>query len=521
VIQIRHLRPEDLRTLRWRGYVRESSEAQAEKWSPERQRQDIARAAEELGLVATDPLWYERTGSGEKASPELARALADAKAGQFDVLLIYTTSRFARNREEAVRVKGEFRRGGVPIYFVLERIISGTRQNSLLEGVREVVDQEENDTRRHWIAGGQRERMLSGRWLGNLPYGYRRLLVDFVDGTRGWDGGLEADPERAPVVRRIFDDFSAGMAPPDIARTLNADGIVHEGPWRRAGIVKMLRNPVYKGVMVRYRHVRPKQHYFPEADATDGRREINGHVPALLPEGQWESVQSLMDRRVIARSRQANRRPYPLSLLLRCSACGRGMSGVSNGYRRYYRCPTKGECGPCSAHHIRADVAEGAFAEWIGSLTLPPDWREAIARTRNRSVSTDRRPRLEGQLARLQSLYVYGDMDDATYRAESAKVKAELAEVVAPVESSMEDVAARLADLGAGWSKATPASQSVVARLMLREIVVTDGAVCAFVGRAEIKPLLEMCLPERVLPNPCLYADNPRSTADIEVRWSA
>ena len=81
-MNVRHLRPENLRGLRWRGYVRESTAAQADKWSPERQRSDIARAADELGLVAAEPTFYERTGSGEAESVELALALADAKRGQ-------------------------------------------------------------------------------------------------------------------------------------------------------------------------------------------------------------------------------------------------------------------------------------------------------------------------------------------------------------------------------------------------------------------------------------------------------
>jgi pyruvate formate-lyase activating enzyme-like uncharacterized protein len=53
-VNVRHLRPENLRNLRWRGYVRESTAAQADKWSAERQRSDIARAADELGLVAVE-----------------------------------------------------------------------------------------------------------------------------------------------------------------------------------------------------------------------------------------------------------------------------------------------------------------------------------------------------------------------------------------------------------------------------------------------------------------------------------
>ena len=66
----RHLRPEDLRGLRFRGYLRESTQAQADRGTPlARQRDDIQRAADELGMVAAPPTWYERVGSGEATRP--------------------------------------------------------------------------------------------------------------------------------------------------------------------------------------------------------------------------------------------------------------------------------------------------------------------------------------------------------------------------------------------------------------------------------------------------------------------
>jgi DNA invertase Pin-like site-specific DNA recombinase len=514
------MRTEDLRGLRWRGYVRESTAAQAEKWSPERQRSDIVRAASELGMTAAEPTWYERTGTGEAESAELALALADARAGRFDVLVVLTTSRFARNRVEAVRMKGEFRKAGVPVYFVHERIISGSRGNSLLEGVREVIDQEENDTRRHWIAGGQRERMLSGRWVGAIPFGFGKPLVDFPDGTRGWDGALAAD-DRAPVVRRIFADFAGGSAPLDIAFRLNAEGIPGpQGPWSRATIVKILRNPVYKGVLVRYRHARPSIHYYPEADPQDGRRTIAAVIEPLITAPEWDQVQALLDARVVTQRARQRRRRYPLSLILRCAECGRGMSGVSNGYSRYYRCASKARDRSCSQPFIRADVAEGSFADWLGSMTLPADWREAIAATHEPdTIDVTTRARLTERLARLRNLYGWGELPEDEYRAEVATARGELAEVAEPNVTGMDDLADRLRDLGHGWSTAAADQQTAVARLMLREIVVKTGAVVAFVARAEVRPLLELCLPERVAGEHRHYADKRRHTADL--RWSA
>jgi hypothetical protein len=321
---------------------------------------------------------------------------------------------------------------------------------------------------------------------------------------------MEPDPETAPVVRRLFAAFESGTAPLDIAYTLNAEGIRGpQGPWTRATLVKLLRNPVYRGDLVRYRHTRPTLHYYPEDDATDGRRTIEGAFEPIIPDPEWTQVQALMDGRVVAGRPRRGRRGYPLSGLLRCGDCGRRLSGVSNGYSRYYRCRTRAADRGCAAPFVRADTAEATFSEWIGSLTLPPDWREAIAGTREPAAETeDKRGRLTEHLARLRKLYAWGEIPEDEYRAEAQRTHAELAEVVEPSPSTMEEVAAALADLGRTWAGASPERQASVARLMLREIVTGDGGIVAFVARAEIRPLLDVCV--ALAPDP--YADSVRST---------
>lgn len=280
---LRHLRPEDLAGLRWRGLVRESTARQSERWSPERQRADIARAAEALGLVpAPDPLYYERIGSGEAIDvPELDRAYADALAGQYDVLVVLTTSRFARNRAEAVRRKAEFARAGVPIYFVEERVVSGSRDGRLLEGIREVIDEHENEIRRSWIAGGLRERQRAGCWVGRVPFGYRREVV-VRDGVPLVTGRIVPDETEAPIVRELFRRAAAGQSLRELAAWLNARGVATRcnGPWTSGTISRLLRNPIYVGQLVRYR--RPHDgHYYPE-HGPDGRAVV-ASVEPLVP----------------------------------------------------------------------------------------------------------------------------------------------------------------------------------------------------------------------------------------------
>ncbi len=493
----RHLRPEDLRGKRWAGYIRESSQEQTDRGTPvERQRADILRAAEELGMVSTGPTWYERTGSGEAESAELRRALADGRAGRYDVLVVFSTSRFARNMAESVIMRREFSRAGILIYFAADRIISGSRSTRLTENIKAAVDEEENETRRLYIAGGFRERQLSGRWVGSIPYGYARHLVDFPDGTRGWDGTLELDPSAAQVVRRIFRECLAGEYPRTIALRLNADGVrsATGRPWSRSVIGKMLTNPVYTGRMVRYRH-RGRQHYFPESDPRDGTQEIDANIPAIVTPEEQHAVLEVFARRS-PRRRQRPHSRYPLSGVLRCGACGGRMTGCSTGRVRYYRCAARSRNGSCDAPSIRADVAERDFADWLDGYSLPENWRDQLEkRDLARDDEAARRAQLEGQLARLRNLYVLGDIGSDEYRARAAEIKSALALTVAPSATSIE-VAANMLDghTGQAWlmDHGSGEQRAAVPNEILNAAVVRDRRIAEFVVRAEYHELFEV-----------------------------
>lgn len=509
----RHLRPEDLQGLRWRGLVRESTAAQADKWSPERQRDDLRRAGDDLGMVPTAPLFYERVGSGEAVgAEELSQAIADA--GQYDVLIVLHTSRFARNRAEAVRRKAEFAKAGIIIYFAAQRLISGTYVGGLTEGINEVIDEQENETRRMWVAGGLRQRQVSGRWVGVIPVGYRRQLVDFPDGTRGWDGALEVDPDMAAVIRRIYDESAAGLGIQRITRGLNAGGLrTSRGRlWSYSSVHVVLINPTYVGRMFRYRRA-PKTAYY-GADSVDGKAELGEHVPAIIDDTLWRQVQdALGDRRSHTGTRSG--RSYPLSRVLRCGQCGYRMTGVNNSVISYYRCRGRTQFHLCDAPAIRADVAHEQFASWIGSYQLPDDWRTAVARTsldRMKVDERDHRAGAESRLKRLRDLYSWGDIGEDEYRREVATIKADMT-VIRPGLAGLEAVAEALRDLGPTWSKADPAIRAAVPPLMLQSATVADSRVSEWVVRAELRPLLELCVPADAR----LWPDDGRYT----VRFSA
>jgi len=491
-MKVRHLQPSDLRGKRWAGWLRESTQDQADNVT--RQRVDIERSATELGMVG--PVrWYSRVGSGEaEGMTELAGALADGKRGDYDVLVVFHTSRFARNRAEATRMKAAFRKAGIVVYFSAQRMISGSFQSALGEGVSEVLDEYDNETKRMWIAGGLRERQKAGKWVGNIPFGYRRALEDRPDGTRGWGGSLEVDPAEYPILRRIVDDYLAGVPIRTIALRLNANGMTRPraGEWFGTTISALVRNPAYLGELHRYR-VERSGHYYEADDPGDGRLTVAGRWPALVTP---EEHAALCQPRKVRSTRRIGF-TYPLSTVLRC-ACGRAATGMNNGLTRYYRCVGRALGTGCEAPFLRAADAEDSFALWLDHLTLPDDWRVRIARSQLDGPRTDeaaRRERTEARIARLRNLYLWGDLSEDDYRAQSAEARADLAVTAMPNVESMETVAGLLADVGRTWREAPAAAQGLLPRALVA-VGEVKGKTVEWSARAELRPLLDLCVPD-------------------------
>lgn len=445
------------------------------------------------------PLFYERVGSGEtEGAPELRQALEDGRRGAYEVLLVLHTSRFARNRREAANMKAEFRKAGIVIYFVAQRLISGTYHGGLAEGISEVIDEQENETRRMWIAGGHRQRQLAGRWLGLLPYGYRKKLVNRDDGTRGWDGELELDPVRAPVAREIFERAAGGEGTSTIVTALNAAGhrTTRGGVWRDGAVIAILRNPAYVGDLVRYRSQRADHYY--DHDSDEGAVTLKDAVPAIVSRELFEDVRRI---RATRKPPGGQARIYPLSSVMRCRRCGGRMTGVMGTDRRYYRCHNRAVDRSCDAPSIRADDAELAFAEWVAGFDLRSDWRTEFARTRALAPvreGRDQRRTLEQRLERIRDLYSWNDISKEEYLRQSAAIKADLGVIALPAMGSIEAAAQALEAVGPGWLTMPPALQAKLPPVMLKAIEVDRGRIASFVVDAGIKPLLDLCVPSAV-----------------------
>ena len=103
--------------------------------------------------------------------------------------------------------------------------------------------------------------------------------------------------------------------------------------------------------------------------------------------------------------------------------------------------------------------------------------------------------RLQGKLQRLQEIYLEGDIDLATYRAERAATVEKLTVLPSGQAQDGPEVARRLLsflrDLSTAWSVATPEARNWVARELFNAVRVEGKRVKAVLPRSELHPFFD------------------------------
>ncbi len=251
---------------------------------------------------------------------------------------------------------------------------------------------------------------LEGRFLGGRPpYGYRLTDIGAHPNPSKAAAGqrlrsLEPNPQTAPVVERIFDEFLAGKGVHAIARELTEAGIpcpsaedpvrnshrqANGAAWHHSAVRAILDNPRYTGFQVWNRQRRDEilmdvqdvalghETRMRWNDTTAWIWSAEPSHKALVTREQWEAAQAIFD----ANRRASSRRPKPgrrylLAGRLFCGGCGRRMEGSWNHDRPYYRCQVhRGDPIDRVDHpktiYVKEDALLPGLDEWLGELFDP------------------------------------------------------------------------------------------------------------------------------------------------------
>jgi DNA invertase Pin-like site-specific DNA recombinase len=413
---------EDLTGLRAEGYVRDSTIDQKDGYGPDLQRGASNTFANAYGLILGGA-WYTDfiTGTSTLKRSGFQQALADAQLKLFDVLLVYHTSRFARNRADAIRYKQELRQMGITIVFVSQGFISGNDNDFLNEGINEVLDEQYSRNLSRFVSDGLRMKYEHGVANGKPPFGYRSEKLD-----NGKRERKVPDPLTMPVLIELLKGYSSGKhSLHSLATHMNSLGYSTRlaKPFTKAGMETILKNRFYEGKAVYH----PGK---PDEEVREGAHTVPDEVKELWGKCQEIRLSRSQSRNVLI---TRDHRYYPLSGPLVCHYCDLAYHGKASKRNNgdtalkmehdLRRCETKPTIVATSGLHAQ-------FAERVlPHIGLDDGWETAILRSMDTSKPVediDSIKRVQEALARLRKMYLWQDVSDEQYAHQKSELEREL-----------------------------------------------------------------------------------------------
>jgi site-specific DNA recombinase len=349
-------------TMRVAAYVRVSTSRQVRLQTIEQQLEMVRKYAREKGWELPEEDIFRDDGySGTTLKRPALDALRDkARLREFEVIVMLSPDRLARNYVHQMVLIEEFEKGGCRVEFV-ERPMSSEPNDQLLLQIRGAVAEYERTLLSERMRRGRLAKYKAGLLLPwtHVPYGYR------VDPDRPRDpAGVRPDEAKVAVVAEIFAAYlEPGASLFGVSRHLRDMGVpAPRGgkAWSTATLRGILTNPVYTGRVyagrVRYRPARirrsathPIGHPHDSADPLPEEEWLFvAEVPAVVSQEQFDlAAQKLSKNKSFAR-RNNKANEHLLRALVSCGACmlaciACARTGRKNNDRkqRYYVCSGK------------------------------------------------------------------------------------------------------------------------------------------------------------------------------------
>lgn len=245
------------------------------------------------------------SGRNAEKRPGFMQMINDSSNLLFDCVLIYDSSRFARNLEQSIVYKAELKRNGVELISITEPIVDDDTAlitDALLGAMNEMYSRKLSKN----VKRGMEQKALRGEYLSCAPFGYDRVISGKP---------LQINEKESRIIRLIFKKYLNGCSCFAIARELNDLGIKTKknNPINKRFIQHVLSNVTYKGYL----------------SWTSNEKTIYkkaNHKP-IIDEITFEKVQVKLNNNKNMykhKSRPAETYKHWLIGFLKCSVCGKG-----------------------------------------------------------------------------------------------------------------------------------------------------------------------------------------------------
>lgn len=379
-------------------YVRVSSEEQVKHgYSLDAQEQALKEFCEHNKHIILG-IYRDEGISGRKPytkRPAMVQLLTDLERVKPDIILFTKLDRWFRNIKEYYKVQDILDKNKVYWKAINEEYDTSTASGRLYVNIKLSIAQDEADRTSERIKDVQDQLVMQGKVLGgSVPFGYS--IKD---------------------KRIVFND--------DIE--IVKDAISHYKTFQSAHATTRYINDKYG---LTFNHTRLLRLFKRTLLKGEYRGNLHYCEPIITP-AEWDELQTIMQNNIKSSPR---RRTYLFTGLIMCPYCGRSMAGLYDGSRKYYRC----------AWHYYNDcempkhVSEKKIEKWLLD-NIEEDFRVNV--TMKPKKKKDNPQKYRDRLARLNNMYLLGNISENEYKDKSAELQrmiADLSREPAPKETKFD-----------------------------------------------------------------------------------
>lgn len=276
-------------------------------------------------LIQKNPEWRfcgvyaDEAMTGTKDNREnFQKMLAECRAGNLNLIITKSISRFARNTVTLLETVRELKDLGVDVYFEEQQIHSLSSDGELMLSILASYAQEESLSASENQKWRIRKDFEQGKVSSLQMLGYKR----------NHDGVLEIITDEAEVVRLIFNSYLSGMGKLAIANMLNERHIStkFDNEWTAESVRRILTNEKYCGELM-------LQKFYSENHLTKRKMINKGEVkkfhvkeahPPIIEKSIFDAVQKrLQEQRECFTPTKSTVAVYPFTGKIQCQCCGK------------------------------------------------------------------------------------------------------------------------------------------------------------------------------------------------------
>lgn len=340
-------------------YARVSTQRQADDGvSMESQIEQCRVKAHALGTEVVEVFRDDGVSGRSDKRPGFQAALAYCAAHKVSHFVCWSTSRFGRNLEEALKNAKQLLEWGTKAAYVHQDIDLDTDAGWMLGVMTGMMDEiysrnVARDTLRSMITASRDGFFVGGR----APFGYRIERV-------GKRSKLAVQEDDAALVRMMYAlALNEGLGAQAVALRMNAAGLLRNGKaWGKNSVSIILKNPSYMGERL-FNKIKSKTR---EAKDAGEVVRVASH-PAIVSKEDFEKVQAMMKDRVPHEVGGTPKSCFAFTGLLKCGICSEQLQ-IRNGTGRgkkiynYYACLAhKNGKTRCCLKPVKAE----AFDTWM------------------------------------------------------------------------------------------------------------------------------------------------------------